>query len=714
MPPRPFVNDGLWRCLCPGFSSNTVTIPSITRRRTSLPQRNASRKDATTHYGRQLRAYNSSSAPFAANDTFFSQPGTSPTGFRPLTEKNRPLRSQASHDNKPALAQLPTYILYEHVRAEGAKGNFDEVMNICRVLVKDRGEQPNREMYTGILHSFVDSSNGTAGKVRKVLEEMGFWSETDGSLVGQTKIELDARGCECVLEVLAVHPDYLLRTEILEYMKSRWFALSDRGRNFVIAGMLRERHFEHALELLEEMVRNKARVESWLFDKAIWMLLEFQEVEEAFYVLSLKEGVHSKSSGTGAVQLSVALWGALLDAAAHKQLVSGTSVMSFLHMTKLTLGKLAETILVWTTQVQPGYLKPGTGACLSVLALASRHGDVQLATDVFRVLTERNTTFTTHHYELLISAYLNANELHTALSVILIMVDANLKVDTGTCDPLYWYLSAGKQHEASRPMQAFKYLQDFEATGRKVPTAAVNACIQASIASKRLEEGIEIYKALHTVSDAGPNTNTFNILFRGCHLSARKELAMFFANEMVNLGLKPDRITYDRLILVCLTAGDLEDALLYYEEMTSVGAPAGRNGPFKPRRKTWETLIHRCVLKGDERAVALLKDYKASVEEPRVAVEKAVIDRFEYGIMPTVLADIGRASTENVASDQHARPTAEVGRTPDAGADAKLSEEPSGAGAEGTRPIASTEMERADDLDGLSQLMKVSKSTKRY
>jgi hypothetical protein len=82
--------------------------------------------------------------------------------------------------------------------------------------------------------------------------------------------------------------------------------------------------------------------------------------------------------------------------------------------------------------------------------------------------------------------------------------------------------------------------------------------------------------------------------------------------------------------------------------------------------------------------------------------------------MPTVLADIGRASTENVASDQHARPTAEVGRTPDAGADAKLSEELSGAGAEGTRPIASAEMERADDLDGLSQLMKVSKSTKRY
>jgi pentatricopeptide repeat protein len=314
MPPRPFVNDGLWRCLCPGFPPSATSL-TIARGGARLPP-----KDGIIHPRRPLRAYNTSNTPFAANDSFFSQPGASAIGFRPFGEKPRlpPLRSARE---KPPLAQLPTHNLYEHVRAEGAKGHFDEVMNISRVLVKDRGEQPNREMYTAILHSFVSSSNGTAGKVRKVLEEMGFWSDTDGSLTGRPRIELDARACECVLEVLAVHPDYLLRTEILEYMKSRWFTLSDRGRNFVVAGMLRERHFEHALDMLEEMVRNKARVESWLFDKAMWMLLEFGEVEEAFYVLSLKEGVESKG-GTGTVKLNDALWGALLDAAAQRQLVS--------------------------------------------------------------------------------------------------------------------------------------------------------------------------------------------------------------------------------------------------------------------------------------------------------------------------------------------------------------------------------------------------------
>ncbi|CAO2653537.1 Nn.00g029480.m01.CDS01 [Neocucurbitaria sp. VM-36] len=604
MPPRPFLNDALWRCLCPDFLSN-ASAQKLARTGARSLQRNRPRRNTTTQPSScQSHAYTtfpSSNPPFSQKDALSSE--------FPLFNQPARLSPRKRSRDKPSLAQIPTHILYEHVRAEGAKGNFDEVMNICRVLVKDRGEPLNKDMYTAILHSFVSSSNGTAGKVRKVLEEMGFWGDANESLNGQLRIELDARGCECVLEALAVHPDYLLRTEILEYMKSRWFTLSDRGQNFVVAGMLRERQFEHALETLEDMMKRKVRIENWLLDKAMWMLLEYGEVEEAFYVLSLKEGVQSKGEA-GTVKLSDALWGALLDAAAQKHMHQATS-------------------MVWMTQVQPGYLKPGTGTCLSVLIIASRNGDVQLATDVFRVLTERETSFTTHHYEQLITTYLNANDLSAALSVILIMVQANVKIDAGTCNPLYCYMINEKADEGSRPMHAFSQLQELEAAGHKVPTATVNACIQASITLNRFEEAIEIYKALHTVSHEGPNTQTFNNLFRGCHRTARKELAMFFANEMIQLGLKPDLITYDRLILVCVQSSDLEDALLYYEEMRATGSG---KGSMKPRPRTWELLIHKCVVEGDERAVALLKDYKENVEEPRKHVEKAVMDRFAYGI----------------------------------------------------------------------------------
>lgn len=268
--------------------------------------------------------------------------------------------------------------------------------------------------------------------------------------------------------------------------------------------------------------------------------------------------------------------------------------------------------------------------------LAAQHGDTALATDVFRLLTERGIALTTHHYELLISAYLKSDDLQAALSVILIMADVNMKVNANTCNPLYRYLSTETDDGSSRPMRAFNLLQDFEAAGRKVPTAAVNACIQASISLNRFEEAVEIYKALHTVSLAGPNTQTFNELLKGCHQTARQELAMFLVNEMIQLGLKPDRLTYDRLILVCLQADDLHDALLYYEEMMAVGT-SSEGSNMKPRRLTWELLIHKCVVRSDERAVALLRDYKAGTDEPRRSVEKAVIDRFEYGILPESL-----------------------------------------------------------------------------
>lgn len=288
-----------------------------------------------------------------------------------------------------------------------------------------------------------------------------------------------------------------------------------------------------------------------------------------------------------------------------------------------------ETAKVWMSQVQPGYLKPGNGACMAVLALASKHGDIELATDVFRLLTDRETVFTTHHYELLISTHLKANDLEAALSVVLIMVDANFKVDAGTCQPLFEFLSTDGPNGENQPLTAFGMLQDFEAAGRRVPTAVVNACMQASIVQGRLEEAIEMYKALHTVSHSGPNTQTFNILFKGCHQRERKELAMYLANEMIQLGVKPDRITYDRLILVCLRSGDVEDALLYYQEMSSGDGNEG----MKPRKRTYEILIYECAKRGDERAVAVLKDYKASVEEPRLSVEKAVAERFDYEMM---------------------------------------------------------------------------------
>ncbi|KAF1926914.1 uncharacterized protein M421DRAFT_422156 [Didymella exigua CBS 183.55] len=606
MPPRPFVNDALWRCLCPGFPPH-ATAAHLARAAAPTADSFVSKRSS------RLQCQRSYSAA-AQVSPFFAQPHVPPPG----TRSQFAMQPRNAKEKTP-LVHLPTHTLYEDVRHAGAKGSFDEVMRICRVLIQDRGQRPDPAMYAAILHSLTSSTDGTAGKVRSVLEEMGFWSDK-AAAEGVETVELDVRGCENVLQALAVHPDYLLRAEVLEYMREKWFALSDRAQCFVVAGLLRERLFEQALDMLEDMCRKEARVDEWLWSEAMWLLLEFGEVEEAFYVLGLKASVSDAATAGAAcgVKLSHALWSALLDAAAHQQLHDAART-------------------VWTTQVQPGYLNPPTGTCVSVLSVAARHGDVHLATDVFRVLTARETVFTTHHYELLIATYLKADALSDALAVMLIMTDANLKVDAGTCHPLYSYLvhapaprptktlsASGSETEEqlSMPVHAFTLLQSLEAQGRKIPTAAANCCIQASIALDALPDALSMYKALHTVCATGPNTSTFNLLFRGCAQSARKELAMHLATEMMALNLQPDRITYDRLILVCEQTGHLDDAVNYFEEMRGMG--------LRPRRGTYERLMNALVDRDDERCVAVLRDYRESGEVVS-RVEQRVRRRFVVG-----------------------------------------------------------------------------------
>ena len=168
---RPIVHDALWRCLCPSFPSIRMTTygaSTYDRRLRPPPQKP------------QLRAFNNTADP-------------EPTPHLPLdafgTRRHLPKRSNPTRSKTP-LVHLQTVELYEHLRREAAAGKYNNVMGIIRILIKDRREKPNATLYAAVLHSFVDPEEGTAGKIRKVLDEMS----AEG-------IELDARGCHCILEV---------------------------------------------------------------------------------------------------------------------------------------------------------------------------------------------------------------------------------------------------------------------------------------------------------------------------------------------------------------------------------------------------------------------------------------------------------------------------------------------------------------------------------
>jgi hypothetical protein len=174
---------------------------------------------------------------------------------------------------------------------------------LARYMVFQRGYKPDRDMYASLIlaNGHVD---GSAATVRSLLSEMK-----------KHGISLEAAECLTVLKVLAVHPDYLLRAEIIQHMERGWHGLSGDTHHLIIAGMLRGLQLEQAVDELEAMVRNDIGVEIWLYDLAIAVLTNVGELEEALRVMRMR----LENAGPEGLN---PLWTFMLEAAAESFNVS--------------------------------------------------------------------------------------------------------------------------------------------------------------------------------------------------------------------------------------------------------------------------------------------------------------------------------------------------------------------------------------------------------
>lgn len=339
--------------------------------------------------------------------------------------------------------------------------------------------------------------------------------------------------------------------------------------------MVRDRQLENALDTLERMRREGIRVEPWLYDMTIYALCFAEEFNSAVTLMEYR-------IADGELNISGSLWHYLLDTASRA-----------LHH--------SATLFAYRARVETSYLNPPAGICINVLSTAARHGDTYLATSVLRVLGQRSgNPIQLHHYEALLETYMFSNDLRTALTLLTIITAAGHTPTEASTRPIYTHLSQW----ALLPAKALSMLEDLREQDRKVPIQAVNVIMQANIAHRDLAAALEIYKTLHTISpNLGPNTATFNVLFRGCAQAARKDLAMFLASEMVALKVAPDILTYDRLILVCLNSEtSIVDAWRYFAEMKALD--------WWPRDGTVVALVRRACEAGDARVWKLVDDLK--------------------------------------------------------------------------------------------------------
>ena len=334
----------------------------------------------------------------------------------------------------------------------------------------------------------------------------------------------------------------------------------------MIVGLVREQHLEFALDSLDQMHSEDIQVDSWLYDLVIYTLCSAEEFDSAINLMQ-----HRMSLGER--HISASLWYYLLDTASRA-----------LHH--------RATLYVYRGRVESSYLNPPSGVCINILSTAARHGDIYLATSVLRVLGRRSgNPIQLHHYEALLETCMTAKDVRTSFILLTIMSAAGHHPTGASTRPIFTYL---RQSPTLVPTTV-PILEELREQDRPIPIQAVNVIMEAYIFHRDLASALSIYKTLYRFGDSlNPNTATFNLLLRGCSRAARKDLAMFLASEMVALKVAPDRLTYDRLVLVCLSSeNSIEDAWRYFDEMRDLG--------WRPRNGTTVALAMRACVRGDER-----------------------------------------------------------------------------------------------------------------
>lgn len=357
-------------------------------------------------------------------------------------------------------------------------------------------------------------------------------------------------------------------------MKERDIDLKDEGKCSVALAMLREAHYEMALEYLDQMLHDGTEIPSWFFDIFSYVLARHGFVDEA---LQLTYQRLERADGN-ITTVPLAVWHYLLDECSRCLHYEGTK-------------------FVWERLVQPGTLNPSDGTTLSVLNTASRHGDSTLATEVIQLFSERRVKLGVHHYEALLECYVQAGDLENAFQVLCIMADAGIQPDQSSTRSIFLALkdSPDQVDESSRILSALS--KDHE-----LPIAAVNVLLEALAKAGDMAKSLDLYRQIYELCPSGPNQQTFSHLLEGCKDA---ETTSYLTSEMHQFSLKVPQTTIDNLIRYIeyfASDGDLDVAFDYLADLQSA------NSHIWLSRHTLSVVLKRCLEERDKRVWVIAEE----------------------------------------------------------------------------------------------------------
>ncbi|KAM0328175.1 hypothetical protein ACHAQA_005582 [Verticillium albo-atrum] len=548
--------DGLWRCLCPSvdpaLASRVLNAPVLPRTLYTTSRRHA-RPSNSTSYGRQpstYRRYASSVIPARV---------ATPAAERPIDNAlvrsilKAPPTATLERDVLP-VASVPD-MLEALQQLQTKPDGFRTAAAVIRHLIQDRGQQPTAALYECLVACARDT-NASADMLAQLFAEMR-----------QLRINPGGQMCHDALEALVIHPNYLLRNEILWAMQESWAPISLSGHCNIALGLLRDGQFEMAFDKVEELLDKNPDVPPRLLDVFILAFAHRGYLDEAVRL------AHDKRHATGE-DVPLALWHVLLDACAEASHVEGTSY-------------------IWGRLLEHDRRRVSDGTLLAVLDTAARGGDPDLATAATAALTARGAKLGVHHYEALIDAYAGRGDVASALRLVCIMFRALGVVPAGSTRPIYARLKA-------QPNLLDKALEGLAAlvADYEVPVQALNVVVEATVAARGFDAALEVYKQAPRYTQAVADDTTFRHLLGACE-DARA--LRFLVGENPQAALRADRSAFDRAVHAFADARDVEQAFACVG-LLEAGDEAWLS------RETALLLVRRAADAQDERVWGLLEE----------------------------------------------------------------------------------------------------------
>ncbi|KAH6685708.1 pentatricopeptide repeat protein [Plectosphaerella plurivora] len=535
--------DGLWRCLCPSvdpiLASRILASPSVAR-----PLRRPQQ-----HY-HQRRVY-----------SVATRASSRPSSFQPprnaLPKKHFPLINDAAVDPESLAKRSTSDLMATLQDLSGRPDGFLPAAAVAAYLVKERNVPLNTDIY----HSLVAACRDTAASADMLANLLGDMKE----LGLPTGVLL----CHDALEALAIHPNYLLRNEVLWAMDNNWSSLDPAGRCSVALGLLRDGQVEMALDAFDDMVHSESPPPPHIFDIFILSLAHQGFHDEAVRMAYEKLLIAGRT-------LPRALWLLLLDICSRDFHAPGTQY-------------------VWARLPVVDRASIPNGTLLNIVNTAARAGDADMVADATKALADRGASLAAHHYEALVDAFAARRDVPAALRTLCIMHTALSLIGPGSTRSLYILLSAEPTLIDTALDALPQLLRD-----RFVPIAAYNVVLEAAAEARGFAAAYEIYTAMPLYTADRPTVETLVHLLRRCDDASALRLIV---SEQPRLASAANPVMFDRAVAEFALAGDLDlvyDCVGMYD-----------NGKAWLSRDTLLTVVRRSVDVSDDRLWPLIEAARA-------------------------------------------------------------------------------------------------------